>query len=119
MRGKYADAIESYERALSSRPDWEAAQENRVIAQARLDKLAPPEDDHGGTGGMLAADEIVFGDDRKGGTSQEIEVGQGDQLSDEELRRLWLRRVETKPADFLRAKFAYQRARLAATEGGE
>ena len=29
-------------------------------------------------------------------------------LSDEELRALWLRRVQTKPADFLRAKFAFQ-----------
>jgi Ca-activated chloride channel family protein len=35
-------------------------------------------------------------------------VAGGDPLSDEELRGLWLRRVQTKPADFLRAKFAYQ-----------
>jgi Ca-activated chloride channel family protein len=32
-------------------------------------------------------------------------------LSDDELKALWLRRVETKPADFLRAKFAYQLGR--------
>ncbi len=31
-------------------------------------------------------------------------------MSDEELRAIWLRQVQTKPADFLAAKFAYQQA---------
>jgi Ca-activated chloride channel family protein len=31
-------------------------------------------------------------------------------MSDEELRAVWLRQVQTKPADFLAAKFAYQLA---------
>ena len=43
------------------------------------------------------------------------EVAGGDPLSDDQLRALWLRRVQTKPADFLRAKFAYQ---LQEREGG-
>jgi Ca-activated chloride channel homolog len=29
-------------------------------------------------------------------------------MTDEAIRTLWLRRVQTKPADFLRARFAYQ-----------
>jgi len=40
-----------------------------------------------------------------------VEVDQGAPLSEEELRALWLREVETRPADFLRAKFAYQLSR--------
>jgi Ca-activated chloride channel family protein len=32
------------------------------------------------------------------------------------MQALWLRRVQTRPADFLRAKFAYQQA--AQAEGG-
>jgi Ca-activated chloride channel family protein len=32
-------------------------------------------------------------------------------MSDEEMRATWLRRVQTTPGDFLRAKFAYQTAR--------
>jgi Ca-activated chloride channel homolog len=109
MAGQYADAIQSYERALQLRPNWPAAQDNRSIAVARRDRLAPPEDDAGGTGGQLEADEIVF-DNRAQNASQtqEVDVGKGDKLSDEELRALWLRRVQTKPADFLRAKFSYQ-----------
>ena len=34
------------------------------------------------------------------------------------MRAIWLRQITTKPADFLRAKFAYQHAtRPAGTEG--
>ena len=112
MSGQYAEAIKSYDRALQLRPDWIAAQVNRSIAVARRDRLAPPEDDAGGTGGQLGADEVVFDDRAKNASqTQEVDVGQGDKLSDEELRALWLRRVQTKPADFLRAKFSYQLSR--------
>ena len=72
-----------------------------------------------GTGGMLGADEIVFSDAKSPPSAGEEETG-GAPLSDEELRSIWLRQVQTKPADFLRAKFNYQFAtRSAATEGGE
>ena len=109
MSGKYVDAIESYDRALQLRPDWTAAQVNRSIAVARRDRLTPPEDDAGSTGGQLEADEIVFDDRAKNASqTQEGEVGEGGQLSDEQLRALWLQRIQTKPADFLRAKFSYQ-----------
>ena len=112
MLGKYDDAIKSYDRALQFRPEWTEAEENRAIAVARRERMKPPEDDIGGTEGKLEADEIVF-DDRakKSSQTQEIEVGAGEQMSDEELRELWLHRVQTKPGDFLRAKFAYQLSR--------
>ena len=109
MSGQYAEAIKSYDRALQLRPDWTAAQVNRSIAVARRDRLAPPEDDAGGTGGQLEADEIVFDNRAKTASqTQEVDVGEGDKLSDDELHALWLRRVQTQPADFLRAKFSYQ-----------
>ena len=101
MLGKYDDAIASYDRALQFKPDWKEGKDNRAIAVARRDKMIPPDDDSGGTGGQLKADEIVF-DDRAQNASQtqEVEVGKGEQLSDGELRKLWLKRVQTKPADF-------------------
>ena len=113
LLGKYDEAIASYQHALQIKPAWKKAMENQAIAKARKENLTPPDDDHGGTGGKLEADEIVF-DDRPMKSSnedQEIEVGGGDALSDEEMRSLWLRRVETRPADFLRVKFAYQQSR--------
>ncbi len=110
--GQYEAAMASYERALELRPGWQAAEENLAIARARLAALAPPEDDAGGTGGMLGADEVVFDDSGRVANSSEEEVVEaGDQRMDEaSLRALWLRRVETRPADFLAAKFNYQLA---------
>ena len=112
MLGKYDEAVRSYDRALQLRPEWTEAQDNRAIATARRARMEPPEDDAGGTGGMLEADEIVFDDRAKNASqTQEVEVGAGEPLSDENLRELWLRRVQTQPGDFLRAKFAYQISR--------
>ncbi len=109
LLGKYDDAISSFDRALQFEPDWNEALANRQLAVARKELLNPPEDDAGGTGGQLEADEIVF-DDRAKNSSQtdDIEVGQGEKLSDAEMRAMWLKNVQTKPGDFLRSKFAYQ-----------
>ena len=54
-------------------------------------------------------DEIVF--DQKDGNRQSkpVELSE-EKFSNEELRATWLRRVQTTPGDFLRAKFAYQAA---------
>ena len=53
MLGKYDDAIASFERALQFAPDWRNARGNRDLAIARRDKMKPPDDDAGGTGGEL------------------------------------------------------------------
>lgn len=120
MLGRYEEAIKSYEHALADRPGWKEAEQNLSIARIRLQRLAPPEDDAGGTGGELGADEIVFdetGRVNKAGTEAVTEGGQ--EMSQEELRAVWLRRVENNPADFLRARFAYQLYRQEQEESGE
>ncbi len=106
MLGKYDDAIESYDRALSLSADWRDCRENRAIAAIRRDRLRTKGGDE--TGGHVKADEIVFEKGKSPGGSQDTEVAGDMPLSDEQLRGLWLRRVQTKPADFLRAKFAFQ-----------
>ena len=117
MQGKYDEAVARYDRSLELRPGWEPAAVNREIAAIRAAALVQTGGE--GTGGMLGADEIVFSDAKSPPSAGEEETG-GAPLSDEELRSIWLRQVQTKPADFLRAKFNYQFAtRSAATEGGE
>jgi len=109
MLGRYDEAIKSYEQALELRPGWPPAVENLAIARARKEMLAPPDDDSGGTGGQLEADEIVFDDTgRVNKAGSEAETGGGEALSDEEMRAVWLRRVQNDPADFLRTRFSYQ-----------
>jgi len=109
MLGKYDAAIDLYDKVVTARTGWKPAITNRKIAIARKAALAPPDDDAGGTGGQLEADEIVFDDRAKNSKSEEIvEANSGEPMSDAEMRALWLRKVQTKPADFLRAKFSYQ-----------
>jgi Ca-activated chloride channel family protein len=108
MLGKYDEAIRSYDRALQLRPGWKEAQDNRAIAQARKDRLAASGGVDEGTEGELKADSIEFDGKTKHDQGETVEVAGGTPLNDEELRSLWLRRVQTKPADFLRARFAYQ-----------
>jgi Ca-activated chloride channel homolog len=112
MLGKYEDAVKAYDRSLQLRPDWSPAMKNREIALVRGERTK----DKGGemTGGKLGADDVVIepgkGKSRSGQT--EVTTG-GKQLSDKELQAMWLRRVETRPSDFLRAKFAFQFAQPA------
>ncbi len=109
MSGKYEAAIQSYDRALQLQPGWMPAAHNRQIAQVRLERRQPPQDDAGGTGGKLGADKLVFDERGKRGSGQQTVEGE-KAASDEALRAMWLRRVQTRPADFLQAKFAYQLA---------
>lgn len=111
LAGQYTAAISAYEKALGLRPDWLAAQENLALARIRKARMKMPDDDFGGTGGKQNADEIVFDDRAKPSTTdQQEQVVGGEGLSDQEMRALWLRRIENRPADFLRVKFLYQQS---------
>jgi len=117
MLGKYDEAVGRYERALELRPDWEPAIVNRNIAVTRAERLKQEGGDM--TGGMLGADDIVFSDKKSPPSDQTEQTDGGQPMSEEEMRAIWLRQVTTKPADFLRAKFAYQQAtRSTPPEGG-
>jgi Ca-activated chloride channel family protein len=112
LLGDYAGSIAAYDRALSVRSDWREASENRRLATLRQERLARGKDDAGGTGGMLEADDYVLnpeGGARSASGEETIEGGGADlDASDAALRALWLRRVQTRPADFLAARFALQ-----------
>jgi Ca-activated chloride channel family protein len=123
MLGEYDAAIEAYQSALQKHPGWPEAEQNLEIATLRKQALAPPDDDYGGTGGMLEADEIVFDQSgRVNKSSSEQVIDAADQkLSEDAMRAMWLRKVETRPADFLAARFNYQLATRddTANEDGE
>jgi Ca-activated chloride channel family protein len=112
MLGQYEAAIEAYQNALNKRANWLEAEQNLQIAILRKQVLAPPDDDYGGTGGMLEADEIVFDDTgRVNKSSGEQVIDAADQqLGEDAMRAMWLRKVETRPADFLAVRFNYQLA---------
>lgn len=105
MLGKYDDAVKRYDRALALRPGWSEAQGNRRIAQLRAERMKLPGADAGDQ--REGADQIVYDKDAKNPEGQETQVT-GAPMDDQAVRALWLKRVQTKPADFLRARFAYQ-----------
>jgi Ca-activated chloride channel family protein len=106
MQGKYGDAAARYERALELHPDWEEAEVNLEIARARADLLK--QEGGVGTGGKLGADEIVYSKGKSDPAASEESVEGSKKLDDSDFQAMWLRNVQTKPADFLRSKFAYQ-----------
>lgn len=109
MLGRYEEALRRYERALALRPGWAAAVDNLAIARSRAQALARRGGDM--TGGRLAADEVVFSPDSAAAAERDDDREPATGAAgDAALRALWLRQVQTRPADFLRAKFAYQYA---------
>jgi len=111
LLGRYDEAIGAYDRALQLKSGWKAAQDNRRIAKIRAKMKERPEGDQGGMT-EIGADEIVFDQDKDKNKGEEsVETEGGKKMSDTELRAMWLRRVQTRPADFLKARFAYQLAR--------
>lgn len=110
LRGAYDPAIAAYDRALEEQPGWAPAEANRALAVARRERVK--QEGAEVTEGEMEADEMVFDLNRKGGPG--AEAAEGAPLSDADVNAMWLRRVQTTPGDFLRAKFAYQAAR-----GGE
>jgi Ca-activated chloride channel family protein len=78
VQGADDEAIAAYDQALAEQPDWVMAVENRALAQARKQRLAPPEADADGTGDMLAADEILFRDSGRTERAKSEQVVEGD-----------------------------------------
>ncbi len=74
--------------------------------------METPDDDFGGTGGQLEADEIVFDDTGRvnKSSSEQVMDAADEKLGEEAMRAMWLRKVETRPADFLAVRFNYQLA---------
>lgn len=108
FQGNYEQAAKRYERAMELNPGWEDAEINRVIALERAAAL----DFEGGnmTDGKIDADDYVINNEPNSNPNDndQTETVESTELSDSELRAVWLRQVQTDPADFLKSKFSYQ-----------
>ena len=106
---RLAEALAAYDEALALEPEFEQAQFNRDWVQGLYELSQKEYEDFGGTGGKLGADGFVFDDRAKNAeqTMSEAEArSQG--LTDDQIESIWMRRVQTTPAEFLAIKFSYQ-----------
>jgi Ca-activated chloride channel family protein len=108
FQGNYTAAVDRYSRALELRPNWTAAATNHDIALTRAKLLEFQGGE--GTGGKLGADDTIISNQPPTDTSNDQTeiVEDTAPISDADLRAVWLRQVQTNPADFLKSKFRYQ-----------
>lgn len=108
MAGRYEEALAGYEAALADRPDWPEAIANRDAVRALLERpMELPEEEQASGEPSFDPDEITFDEKGKQGQLGQIEV---EQLNDDQLAEMWLRRLQTSPADFMRQRFAVEAA---------
>lgn len=118
MLGKYPEAVARYDHALALRPGWKAADDNRQIAKLRAERLASKGEDAGDQ--REGADQIVYDKDARRPGGQDTQTSGAQAMNDAAVRALWLKRVQTRPEDFLRARFSYQlQAQQPAAASGE
>lgn len=103
----YEQAAAGYEDALEREPGWVEAEENLAMVRALIPTPANEESPPPGGEPSFSADEIQFDDKADQGTEGEVEMSL---LSDDQLAEMWMRRLSTSPADFLRRRFAMEAA---------
>ena len=105
MLGKYDEAGARFDRALVLRPGWADAEANRTLARLRAERVRQT---GGGAGDQReGGGQSVYHPSKKDQRGQETEVA-GAPMTDEAVRALWLKRVQTRPADFLKSRFTWQ-----------
>jgi len=123
--GHLEQAAASYGEVLRRKPDCREARENRDLVRTLMPKKkGAKKKEHETPQGQeptYTPDRITF--DEKGKKGERGEVAQTE-LTAAQIEDLWMRRLQTTPADFLRLKFAVQAqetktAQPRGTSGGE
>lgn len=104
----YEAAINSYKEAINIGGVMPEAQFNLKIVEGIVKKLEEEkkkDDEQQGNEPTFSADEIKFDEKGKKGKEGEVEELK---LSQEKMADIWMRNIQTSPADFLRRKFYIQ-----------
>ncbi len=97
--GKFAEAVASYDEALKRRPDFREATANRELVRT----LIPPEkkDEQQEEAPDMKPDDVKFDEKGKKGKAGRVELGT-------QTAEMWMRALQTTPAQLLQRKFAIQ-----------
>jgi Ca-activated chloride channel family protein len=105
--GRYSEAVEAYQQALVRRHPWREAQENLELVRSLIPKAKKKDEDEGQEiSPNLPPDQVKF--DEKGKKGKRAQIQQ--KIDPAKLADIWMRNIQTTPADFLRLRFAIQAA---------
>jgi Ca-activated chloride channel homolog len=105
---RYPEAVKAYQQALVQRPGWHDAQENLELVQSLIPKAKEKKQEEEETATNLPPDQIKFDEKGKNGKRTQI---QQMKLNPAKMAEIWMRNIQTTPADFLRLRFAIQAAK--------
>ena len=101
---KYPEAVHAYRAALREHPHWREAEDNLNLVRALIPPPPKQSDEKQQYDPNLKPDELKFDKRGKKGKKGQVNVGK-EQMAD-----IWMRNIQTSPADFLRRKFAIEAA---------
>jgi len=105
--GRYSEAVEAYQQALGRRHLWREAQENLELVRSLIPRAKKKDkDEEQEISPNLPPDEVKF--DEKGKKGKRAQIQQ--KIDPAKLADIWMRNIQTTPADFLRLRFAIQAA---------
>jgi len=105
---RYPEAVQAYRQALAQRPAWHEAQENLALIQSLIAKPKDKDkDEETEDSPNLPPDEVKFDEQGKKGKLAKIQQLKVDPAK---MAEIWMRNIQTTPADFLRLRFAMQAA---------
>jgi Ca-activated chloride channel homolog len=104
--GKYPEAVQAFSEALARRNGWPEAQENLDMVKSLIpppakkqeEREEPAED---------TPDKVQFDEKGKQGKKTKMQMAEMDP---KKLAEIWMRNIQTTPADFLRRRFEMQAA---------
>lgn len=103
MMGELVASLDSYDRVLQARPDWDSARRNRELVASLIpppDPESPPIERNADP--SFDPDEVQIDEDQEGGSPGEVPAAL---MSPEEIEAMWLRGLQSSPSDFLRNRF--------------
>ena len=98
---RYPAAVASYQDALKRRPGWPEATANLEIVRKLIPKKEKEDEEQAPIDPNQKPDQVQFDDKGKKGKAGQIELAQ-------QTAEMWMRTIQTTPADLLRRKFAIE-----------
>jgi len=104
--GKYPDAVQAFQQALARRHAWPEAQENLALVESLIPKAQNKDKDQQEEAPNLPPDQMKFDEKGEQGKKTQVRI----KLDPKKMAEIWMRNIQTTPADFLRRRFAMQAA---------